>query len=116
VLLQILSGFPRQKHPSSPLLLTIGFSIAGLHPTLLATRQKVVEPKHIDINDEQDKARPQDQQPKTSESEKQVLGMSNALVKAALYHASPPEFGVVKLKSTQGEADQTEQEDQPAQA
>jgi hypothetical protein len=42
--------------------------------------------------------------------------MPNALVKTASYHPSPPEFGVVQLKSTQDEADQTEQDDQPAHA
>src|SRR5712691_11444844 len=91
-LLQVPTRFPRQKHPSSPLLFTVGVSVAGLHPTLLATRQKVVEPKHIDINDEQDNARPHDQQPETSEREEQILRMPNALVKAAAYHTSPPEF------------------------
>src|SRR6266702_5145803 len=62
-LLQVPARFPRQEHP-------VGVSIVALHPTLLATRQKVVEPKHIDINDEQDKARPQDQQPEISDCQK----------------------------------------------
>src|SRR6266852_4051911 len=115
-LLQVPARFARQKHPSSPLLLTVSLSVAGLHPSLLATCQKVVEPKHIDIDDEHDKARPHDQQSETSECEKQILRMPNAFVKTASYHPSPPEFGIVKLKSTQDEANQTEQKNQPPDA
>src|SRR6266852_6843910 len=115
-LLQVPARFARQKHPSSPLLLTVSLSVAGLHPSLLATRQKVVEPKHIDIDDEHDKARPHDQQSETSECEKQILRMPDALVKTASYHPSPPEFGIVKLKSTEDEADQAKQKDKPADA
>src|SRR6266446_54583 len=115
-LLQVPARFARQKHPSSPLLLTVNLSVAGLHPTLFATRQQVVEPEHIDVNDEQDKARPHDQQSETSQCKKQILRMPNAFVKTASYHPSPPEFGIVKLKSTQDEANQTEQENQPPDA
>src|SRR5713101_4277115 len=115
-LLQVPARFPRQEHPSSPLLFTVGVSVAGLHPVLLATRQKVVEPKHIDVHNQQDEARPDDQQPETSEREEQILRMANALVKTASYRPSPLEFDIVKLKSTEDEADQTEQKDQPADA
>src|SRR5207245_9342605 len=98
-LLPVPGRVPAQVHATSPLLLKAALSIAGVHPTLLATRQKVVEPKHMDINAEQEKARPHDQQPKTSECEKQVLRMPNAFVKTPAYHPSPLEFGIVKLKS-----------------
>jgi hypothetical protein len=54
----------------------------SFHSVLLATRQKVVEPKHVDIHDEQDEARPHDQQPETRDREKQILRMANSLVKS----------------------------------
>src|SRR6266581_4336754 len=60
--LQMAARFPRQEHPSSPLLLTVSLSVAGLHPTLFASCQQVVEPEHLDVDDEQDKARPHDQE------------------------------------------------------
>src|SRR2546425_11766916 len=101
-LLQVPARFPRQKHPSSPLLLTVGFSIAGLHPTLLATRQKVVEPKHIDINDEQDKARPHDQQPETGDCEKEILRMSNALFCALHQVVLLRSLGIAGARRTEG--------------
>src|SRR5215469_8616629 len=97
---------PRQKHPSPLPLLAIPLAIASFHPALLATRQKVVEPKHVDVNDEQDEARPHDQQPETRDREKQILRMANVLVKGALNDPSPPEFGVVQLNSARDESDQ----------
>src|SRR5260370_1979443 len=115
-LLQVPAWFARQKHAGSPLLLPVNFSVAGLHPGLFATCQQVVEPEHVDVDDEQDKARPHEQQSETSECEKQILGMANAPVKTASYHPSLPEFGIVKLNSTQDEADQTKQKDQAAYA
>src|SRR6266436_7936313 len=84
-LLQVPARFARQKHPSSQLFLTGNLSVAGIHPTLFATCQQVVEPEHVDVNDQQDKARPHDKQSETSECEKKKLGKENALEKKAYY-------------------------------
>src|SRR5215470_20440780 len=94
-LLQSPTRFSRQKHRSQLPFLTIRLSVPSFHSALLATRQKVVEPKHVDVNDEQNEARPHDQQPETCDCEKQILRMANVLVKGALNDPSPPEFGVV---------------------
>src|SRR5207253_7846657 len=58
--LQEASWFPWQKHPSSLYLFVVHLAKTGLHPAFLAPRQQIVKPKHVDINDEKDEARPRD--------------------------------------------------------
>src|SRR5260370_29162170 len=106
---QASARFTWQKHRGSLHLLVVDLPVAGLDPTLFASRQQVIEPKHIDVGEEQDESCPDNQQPQASQAQKQILGMANALVEAGLYNAALPELGVVKLKGTQEETDQTQQ-------
>src|SRR5258707_6648987 len=77
---QVSARFTWQKHGSSLHLLAVDLPIAGLDSTLFASRQQVIEPKHIDIGEEQNEAWADDQQPEAGKTQQQIISIANETV------------------------------------
>src|SRR5260370_37775411 len=53
---QVSARFTWQKHRGLLHLLAVGLPIAGLDSTFFASRQQLIKPKHLDVDEEQDES------------------------------------------------------------